>query len=59
MTGVAKNTVTKLLVELGLAVAEYQDQTFRNLACKRIQCDEVWSFIRAKERAIKEKPSIR
>lgn len=59
LTGVAKNTVTKLLVELGAAVATYQDQTLRNLTSKRVQCDEIWSFIRAKERAIKEKPSIR
>ena len=50
MTGVAKNTVTKLLVDLGHACAKYQDQVFRNLPCKRIQCDEIWSFCYAKEK---------
>jgi len=48
MTGVAKNTVTKLLVDLGQACAEYQDKAFRNLNLKRIQCDEIWSFVGAK-----------
>jgi IS1 family transposase len=50
MTGASKNTVTKLLVNLGRACSEYQDKTFRNLKCKRIQCDEIWSFCGAKEK---------
>jgi IS1 family transposase len=50
MTGVAKNTVVKLLADLGRACAEYQDKMLRNLPCKRIQCDEIWSFCYAKER---------
>jgi len=37
MTGVAKNTVTRLLIEAGTAATEYQDQMIRNVACKRIQ----------------------
>lgn len=48
MTGVAKNTVTKLLVDIGRACSEYQDKAFRNLKCKRIQCDEIWSFVGSK-----------
>jgi IS1 family transposase len=50
MTGVAKNTITKLLVELGAACASYLDNNLRNLSCKRVQCDEIWSFIGAKEK---------
>src|ERR1017187_5703903 len=42
------NTVTKLLVDVGTACAEYQDKTLRNLPCKRIQCDEIWAFVYAK-----------
>lgn len=42
------NTVTKLLVDVGTACAEYQDKTLRNLPCKRIQCDEIWSFCYSK-----------
>ena len=48
MTGVAKNTVVKLLADLGSACLDYQDQAMRNLPCKRLQCDEVWSFCYAK-----------
>lgn len=50
MTGVAKNTIVKLLADLGKACAEYQDKTFKNLPCKHIQCDEIWSFCYAKEK---------
>ncbi|PZR74504.1 MAG: IS1 family transposase [Chthoniobacterales bacterium] len=50
MTGVAKNTVVKLLCDLGRACSDYQDKAFRNLKSKRIQCDEIWSFVGAKEK---------
>ena len=50
MTGVSKNAVTKLLEDVGNACAIYQDKVFRNLTCKRIECDEIWSFVYAKER---------
>ena len=56
MTGVAKNTVVKLLLDLGKACAEYQDKAFHGLTCKRLQCDEIWSFCYAKEKNVpKEK----
>lgn len=48
MTGVAKNTIVKLLEDVGMACAEYQDGAFQNLNVKRIQCDEIWSFVGAK-----------
>jgi IS1 family transposase len=54
MTGAAKHTVLKLLADLGRACAAYQDRAFRNLPCKRIQCDEIWSFCYAKERNVPE-----
>jgi IS1 family transposase len=54
MTGVAKDTVIKLLAKIGQACAEYQDKTLRNLPCKRIQCDEIWSFCYAKEKNVPE-----
>ena len=50
MTGAAKNTVVKLLKDLGKACLEYQEKTLVNLTCKRIQCDEIWSFVGAKDR---------
>ncbi len=52
MTGVAKNTVTKLLRDLGDACSEYQDRAFRNLSCKRIQVDEIWSFVYSKAKNV-------
>jgi IS1 family transposase len=53
MTGVSRNTVDKLLGDLGKACSEYQDRVFRNLKCQRIQCDEIWSFVGAKEKNTK------
>lgn len=53
MTGVAKNTVVKLLVDLGTACADYQDRAFVNLPCRKIQCDEIWSFVGAKQKNVK------
>jgi len=54
MTGVAKGTVLKLLVDLGKACRDYQDRTLRNLTCRNIQCDEIWSFCYAKEKNLPE-----
>src|SRR6266850_6954731 len=50
MTGVAKGTVLKLLADLGGACAEYQDRTFRDLKLRRVQCDEIWSFVGMKQK---------
>lgn len=52
MADVSINTVTKLLVDVGTACGEYQNQVLRNLPCKRIQCDEIWSFCYAKEKNV-------
>lgn len=52
MTGVAKNTVTKLLVDLGQACSEYQDGMMQNLTCKRLQADEIWAFVGAKAKRV-------
>lgn len=52
MTGIAQNTIIKLLTDLGAACVEYQDKVFRNLTCRRIQCDEIWSFTYAKQKNV-------
>jgi IS1 family transposase len=52
MTGVVKNTISKLLVELGVACAEFLNKTLVNLPCNRIQCDEIWSFVGAKQKNV-------
>ena len=50
---VSKNTVLKLLVDAGKACAAFQDEALRDLPCKRIQCDEIWSFIYCKDKTVK------
>lgn len=54
MTGVAKNTIVKLLEEIGAACATYQDKAFNNLQCKRLQLDEIWSFVYSKDKNVPE-----
>jgi IS1 family transposase len=50
ITGVSKNTISKLLLELGAACTRYQDDTLRNLPCKRLQADDIWSFVGGKDK---------
>lgn len=50
ITDTAKGTVLRLLREVGEACWKYQDATLLNLSCKRLQCDEIWSFCYAKEK---------
>jgi len=51
--GVSINTVSKLLVEAGEACAAYHDETVRNVTAQRVQCDEIWSFVYAKDKNVK------
>lgn len=50
LADVSLNTVIKLLVDAGAACSAFQDSTLRNLSCKRVQVDEIWSFVGAKEK---------
>jgi IS1 family transposase len=59
MTGVAKNTIAKLLVELGAACSKYMDEHLVGLRCKRVQCDEIWSFVAAKQKNVTAKVAAR
>jgi IS1 family transposase len=54
MTGVSKNAVIRLLVALGCKCTEYQDQAMRNLSCRRIQLDEIWSFVGCKNKNVEK-----
>ena len=54
ITGASKNTITKLLVEVGRACQQFHNDTVHHLLSERIQCDEIWSFVGCKEKA-KEK----
>lgn len=57
MTGATKKAITKLLIDAGRVAAEFQDRTLRNLTCKRVQVDEIWSFTYAKTRNVAEAKS--
>jgi IS1 family transposase len=48
------NTVTKLLVDLGTVCQEYHDKHVRNITAKRVQCDEIWSFVYGKDKNLPE-----
>jgi hypothetical protein len=52
MTGAAKRTVQNLGYALGVACREYQDKTFMDIPCKKIQCDEIWAFCGMKEKNV-------
>lgn len=54
VTGASKNTVLKLLAEVGEACALYQDRVMRNLKCQRIELDEIWSFVGVKQRNLRD-----
>jgi len=54
MTGAAKNTIVKLLADLGEACAEYQDGALQGLPCKVVEVDEIWSFCYAKQKNVPE-----
>jgi IS1 family transposase len=52
MTGVARNTVTKLLVDLGTACMAFHDANVRNVKVRRLQCDEIWAYVGAKAKNV-------
>jgi IS1 family transposase len=52
VTETAKNTVTKLLLDVGDAASAYMNETLVDLPCQRIECDEIWSFVYAKARSV-------
>lgn len=53
MVGVSKTTVLKLLVEVGEFCAIYHDHKVRDLPCKRVEADEIWAFVGAKQKNAK------
>jgi IS1 family transposase len=57
MADVSINTVTKLLVDLGTVAADYHDAAVRNVRVRRLQCDEIWSFVgvKAKNATLEQK----
>ena len=54
MADVSRNTVDKLLCDVGQACLDYQDKHLCNLPCKNVQCDEIWSFVYSKGKNVPE-----
>lgn len=59
ITEATKGAVLNLLVELGEACQELHDEKVRNVRSKRIQADEIWSFVGMKEKQAKDKGADR
>lgn len=58
MTGVAMNTVLKLLAEIGAACADLHDAKVRDVDAVRVQCDEIWQFVGAKAKNVTDEQKI-
>lgn len=52
ISGVAKNTILKLLRDVGAACADYQNGAMHGLALNKVQCDEIWSFVGMKQKNV-------
>lgn len=52
MADVSKDTVMKLWRQIGEACIRYMDGALVNLPCKRVQVDEIWSFVYAKQKNV-------
>ncbi|MEQ1575550.1 MAG: IS1 family transposase, partial [Vicinamibacterales bacterium] len=50
LTGVAKGTILRLLADVGAACARYQHTAIRNVPARRVQVDEIWSFVGCKQK---------
>src|ERR1700736_3202409 len=59
LTGVSKGAILRLLAAVGAACAKYQDDVIRNVAAKRIQIDEIWSFVGCKQKHVTAENSAR
>lgn len=57
IVGVSKTTVLKLLADSGKACLEFQEEKMKNLICRNIEVDEIWSYIYSKKKTTKDVPS--
>src|SRR5271167_2997063 len=58
MTGAAKNTVLKLLADVGWAAYLFHDRNVRNVRVRRLQCDEIWCFVGAKAKNVRPEKEV-
>ena len=53
MTGVHRDTITRLLLRVGETCEEIMDETMQGLDCRRVELDEVWSYVGKKQRHVR------
>lgn len=54
ISGCSINTISKLLVDAGNACQRFHNDSVRGLMSKRVQCDEIWSFVYSKQKNVPE-----
>jgi len=59
MTGVSKGAIIRLVESVGKACAEYHERAVRNIPAKRVQVDEIWSFVGCKQKNVTEQKIAR
>src|SRR2546427_12425815 len=57
MTGIHRDTIMRLLVATGNNCAALMDRTMRELPCRRVQCDEIWTYVGKKARNVRKEDS--
>src|SRR5438552_10230147 len=55
LTGVSRGAILRLLASVGAACTKYQDETIRNVNARRVQIDEIWSFVGCKQKQVTDK----
>src|SRR6266853_2959328 len=57
LTGVHRDTICRLLVQVGDRCAEIMDGTMRNLRCGNVECDEIWTYCGKKQKHVRDDDS--
>jgi IS1 family transposase len=52
MTGVHRDTIMRLVVRTGEQCASLLDERMRNLPCRFIQADEIWTYVGKKDKRV-------
>jgi IS1 family transposase len=53
VTGVARNTISELLKNVGAHCKNHHDRFVTNVSAQRVQADEVWSYTQKKQKNVK------
>jgi IS1 family transposase len=54
MTNVDRNTINSLLLRTGEHCATLLNERMRQLPCRRLQCDEIWTYVGKKARHVRQ-----